>query len=145
MAFEVRCKTAFGPFSSPELLDLKAPPAVHTAQSRIAAWNRGHNLDVAEHVGTRQPIKGRAGPAQYEVHYSSRLLTCAVMSGTHLQAQPLAAGSAARDTRQHWLCARTCQPAQPQASCMSRYSPQAAAAGRRFWSAAGTARAPQGH
>ena len=75
MAFEVRCKTPFGPFSSPELLDLKAPPAVHTAQSRIAAWNKEHNLDVAEHVNTRQPIKGRAGPAQYEVHYSSRLST----------------------------------------------------------------------
>lgn len=72
MTFEVRCKTPYGPFSSPELLDIKAPPAVHTAQGRIAAWNREHNLDVAEqHIGTRQPFKGKAGPAQYEVHYSS--------------------------------------------------------------------------
>lgn len=74
MSFELRCKTPFGPFSSPQLLDLEAPAAVHTAQSRIAAWNREHNLDVAQqHMGTRQPIKGKAGPAQYEVYCGSVL------------------------------------------------------------------------
>ena len=76
MTFEVRCKTPFGPFSSPELLDFKAPPAVHTAQGRIAVWNREHNLDVSEqHVGARQPIRGKAGPAQYEVHHSSQVVS----------------------------------------------------------------------
>ena len=73
MTFDARSKTPFGPFRSPELLDLKAPPAVHTAQGRIAAWNKEHNLDVTEHhVGiNRQPIKGKAGPAQYEVQHCS--------------------------------------------------------------------------
>ncbi|KAA6417193.1 MAG: hypothetical protein FRX49_12830 [Trebouxia sp. A1-2] len=67
MAFEVRCKTPYGPFSSPELLDIKAPPAVHIAQSRIADWNREHNLNVAErHPHVRGATRPRVGAAQYE-------------------------------------------------------------------------------
>ena len=91
MTFEVRCKTPFGPFSSPELLDLKAPAAVHTAQGRISAWNREH-INVAEHnVETRQPIRGKVGPAQYEVHYSSYLceLFCADSCKFHTWLQAL--------------------------------------------------------
>ncbi len=70
MAFEIRCKTPYGPFSSPELLDIKAPPAVHTAQSRIADWNREHNLNVAErHPHTRGATRPHVGAAQYEVQH----------------------------------------------------------------------------
>lgn len=73
MTFDVRSKTPFGPFTSPELLDLKAPPAVHTAQGRIAAWNKEHNPGLTgNHAGlARQPIKGKAGPPQYEVQNCS--------------------------------------------------------------------------
>ncbi|DBA77071.1 TPA: hypothetical protein ACH3X1_009658 [Trebouxia sp. C0004] len=67
MAFELRCKTPYGPFSSPELLDIKAPPAVHTAQNRIADWNREHNLNVAErHPHARGATRPQVGAAQYE-------------------------------------------------------------------------------
>ena len=71
MAFEVRCKTPFGPFTSPELLDFKAPPAVHTAQGRVASWNREHNLNVIEHhQDGRTSTRSKAGAAQYEVQRS---------------------------------------------------------------------------
>ena len=71
MAFEIRCKTPYGPFSSPELLDIKAPPAVHTAQSRIADWNKEHNLNVVErHPRARGATRPQVGAAQYEVHHS---------------------------------------------------------------------------
>jgi len=71
MAFELRCKTPYGPFSSPELLDIKAPPAVHTAQTRIADWNREHNFNVAErHPHARGATRPQVGAAQYEVQHS---------------------------------------------------------------------------
>ena len=67
MAFDVRCRTPYGPFSNPELLDLKAPAAVHTAQGRIAEWNKEHSLNVADQPHLRQSTRAKAGAAQYEV------------------------------------------------------------------------------
>ena len=143
MTFEVRCKTPVGPFSSPEMLDLKAPPAVHTAQGRIAAWNREHNLNVAEqHVGTCQPIRGKAGPAQYEVHHSSDLCHRTVLC-RQLQVSCLPAGSAARDSRQHRRRTNPCKSAQSQASCMPCRASQTASASWRFWTVAGKGSAPE--
>lgn len=143
MAFELRCKTPYGPFSSPEQLDIKAPPAVHTAQSRIAEWNREHHTNVAHHPhDARLATRSKVGAAQYEVqHCSACQPIFTAQSCPRLRSddscQWLFAGPSAGGFADQWDVECACKSAQPQAACMSCHSAQAVAQSWRLWAIAG--------